>query len=271
MKDLQFHPAADIFPLMEDEAFDGLVEDIRARGLQERIHLYEGKVLDGRNRYKACSLADKPILTEDVDDQVHDPIAHVLSMNLHRRHLTKSQLAIVSGRAEAMYEAERKKAEERKIAAGKEHGRGQKVPETFPEPIAHGDTRDKIGQQFGISGPLVDRGRKVVKESPELTKAIEAGVMDVSTAAGLLSAGVSKDEQKRIAEEAIATGKKPKRHGGRGRGSDGRPKVKNMATTAMQFARMAIAQLECIRADDPERDKAFTKVEAWISERRIEK
>jgi ParB-like chromosome segregation protein Spo0J len=61
--DYEFHPLANIFPLMEGDAFEELVEDIRRHGLRDPIVLFQGQILDGRNRYGACLEADvAPVL-----------------------------------------------------------------------------------------------------------------------------------------------------------------------------------------------------------------
>src|SRR3982751_6115188 len=91
---LDFHPLSAIFPLVEGIQFDELVADVKAFGLREPILIFEGKVLDGRNRYRACVAAG--VEPTFVVYQGDDPIAYVISLNLRRRHLDESQRAMVA-------------------------------------------------------------------------------------------------------------------------------------------------------------------------------
>lgn len=55
--ELEFHPIANCWRLIEGDDFDNLVQDIKAHGLHNPIVIFEDKILDGRNRYRACKLA----------------------------------------------------------------------------------------------------------------------------------------------------------------------------------------------------------------------
>jgi hypothetical protein len=87
-----FHPLANVFPLLEGGEFVTLVEDVRTRGLNEPIVLYEGMILDGRNRYRACSAAGAAPKYREMDFASYDEArAYVISANIRRRHLTAEQ------------------------------------------------------------------------------------------------------------------------------------------------------------------------------------
>jgi hypothetical protein len=85
----RFHPVANIFPLLDGAEFEEFVADVKSQGVREPIVLYEDKILDGRNRYRACKEAGvEPLFTNYEGD---DPLAYVISVNLRRRHLTAGQ------------------------------------------------------------------------------------------------------------------------------------------------------------------------------------
>ena len=98
---IPIHPAADIFPMMPEAALDELADDIKANGLQHPIVRHDGQVIDGRNRLKACQKAGvKPTFVEW--SGTGSVVAWILSTNLHRRHLTDQQRAMVAGRVAAV-------------------------------------------------------------------------------------------------------------------------------------------------------------------------
>ena len=50
----EYHEVANIFPMMSADEFSALVEDIRVNGQRQPIYIHDGKIIDGRNRYRAC-------------------------------------------------------------------------------------------------------------------------------------------------------------------------------------------------------------------------
>lgn len=96
MIDLLPHPLAELFPMLPEQEVHELADDIVTFGQRMPIVLLDGKILDGRNRYAACRFADVEPVVEDYAGD--DPLNFVLSHNLHRRHLTESQRAMVAAK-----------------------------------------------------------------------------------------------------------------------------------------------------------------------------
>ena len=143
--------------------------DIREHGLHEPIVVYEDKILDGRNRLRACEAAEvEPIFTVYTAD---DPVAYVVSLNLRRRHLDESQRAMVAA----------------KLAT-----------------LKLGDNQHSEGLPIGRSSELLNVGERTVARArevqehgtPEVVHAVEHGAVSVSAAADV--AMLSAQEQREI-------------------------------------------------------------------------
>jgi len=92
MMSLAFHPLAEVLPLIEGSEFDELVNSIQTNGLRDSIITLDDKILDGRNRYRACLKAGVQPRFEPFTGS--DPVAFVADKNLRRRHLTCGQKAM---------------------------------------------------------------------------------------------------------------------------------------------------------------------------------
>ena len=92
---LQNHPIADIIPIFDGPGFDILVESVREDGLSRPITLFEGKILDGRARYKACLLTGVEPRFKELSEGAN-PINFLYSMNVYRTHLSEDQIAIIT-------------------------------------------------------------------------------------------------------------------------------------------------------------------------------
>jgi hypothetical protein len=155
---IPFHPLAEIFPLLEGEAFADLVEDIAAKGLHEPVVLHEDKVLDGRNRYRACQEAG--VAPRFASYSGTDPLGYVISLNLKRRHLDESQRAMVAA----------------KLATLKQGAR------TDLSPIGE-MSQAQAADLLNVGKRTVERAKIVLNEgSPELIAAVQAGELSVSGA-----------------------------------------------------------------------------------------
>ena len=171
---MEFHEIANLFPMMQPEEFDQLKQDIKANGLIEPIITFEGMILDGRNRWLACGEVETyPRFEEYEGDQ---PVSYVISKNLHRRNLNKSQRAGIGWEAKEPLADEAKKRQLSGLLQFQDT-----VLELVPE-REKGNARDLAGEAVGVSGRYIDDFGKIVSEAPEYKEPIMSGEMTITQA-----------------------------------------------------------------------------------------
>jgi DNA-binding XRE family transcriptional regulator/ParB-like chromosome segregation protein Spo0J len=181
------HPAAVLFPMLDDSALKELAEDIKANGLQNPIVLWTdsetGKIftLDGRNREAACAIAGIEPRYQDYTGK--DPIAFVIGANLHRRHLSAQDRARIAAEL-----------------ANLKRGANQ---HTTKEDSSNELSIQQASDLVGVSPASTKRAMTVRDHAiPELKEMEKSGAVSLDDAATV--ARQSKEEQKK----AVAAGPK---------------------------------------------------------------
>jgi hypothetical protein len=164
------HPLCALFPELDPDAFKSLKADIQANGQRQAIITLGAEILDGWNRFRACQeLGIRPIMTGYTG---RDPLAYVLSANLHRRHLSESQRAAIA-------------AQLANIKAGTFAG-NQHVPSaSLQTPQV---SQAQAADMLQVSTRSVAAAAKVIATgAPELQEAVKSGAVSVSAAAAITS------------------------------------------------------------------------------------
>lgn len=155
---MKFHPYSEGPHLLSGADFDALVADIKDNGLREKIVLYTGKILDGRNRFLACQRAKVKPLYRTFRGSNADALKFAASMNRHRRHENESQ--------RAMY--------------------ASWLKEQFKSLNLDSDLAATAAEQMNVSRASVFHADKVRHEgSKELQRAVQSGKVAVSKAASV--------------------------------------------------------------------------------------
>ena len=187
------HPAANLFPMMTEEEFEELKDDVQKHGQILPIILHEGKILDGRNRAMVChQLGITPkVETWDGDGS---PTDYAIGLNAKRRNLTKTQLSCVATDALPLYEAEA--AERARVAPHQEDAK-EKIPDH-----SKGQARDKAAAAVGVNPRYVSDAKKIKEESPETFEAMKSGEVTMSEAKKNLYSGNKKNEGGKVEKPA---------------------------------------------------------------------
>jgi ParB-like chromosome segregation protein Spo0J len=212
-KGREFHPVADLFPLLEGAAFEELVADIRKNGLREPILCdAQDRIVDGRNRYRACLAAEVEPRFERAPEEGAALTEMALSRNLRRRHLDESQRALVAARLVKLWEKQGVRA----------MGRPRKSLADLQD-FSGGELRAQAAETINVSPRLVHCAMRLLRGGcEELIAAVGARKLKVSTAAAL--AGLPATEQKRVVAAGAkeAARKVRELRGGKGE-AEGRP------------------------------------------------
>jgi len=147
----EFHPIANIFPLLPKEEISRLADDIKSHGLRNPGRMFEGKLLDGRNRKLACDKAGVKFPTKEFTGSKAEALAFVWSENFCRRHLNPGQAAIaeakrakLSAEYAAVLGEMKQEAKERQADGGRKAGRGR--PQQVPQQIGEAIPEDRHSQ-----------------------------------------------------------------------------------------------------------------------------
>lgn len=179
------HPAASLFPLIEGEEFEELVESIKTNGQQHPIIVDGDVLIDGRNRLRAImQLVEQGDFVEPkIEKWKHDGRSiteWIYDTNFVRRHMTEDARVFVSSaicKIIANENAERKKAAEFDSQKAKA---ARATVTTKPSEASKRDrkaehARSTVGQVAKKAGTSMHKARQAIA----VQKAIDAGEMPV--------------------------------------------------------------------------------------------
>lgn len=165
MTPLELHPLCALFPALQGSEFDALREDISANGQRQPIVLLDGQILDGANRYRACLAANIEPQFENFTGA--DVVAFVLSVNLHRRHMTPGQQAAAVASVQDWAEAQRRGGD----GSNQHSSKGATLPPFALKPCTVADR----AALSGASTRTQKMADKVARADPELARQVAQG------------------------------------------------------------------------------------------------
>ena len=163
-----YHPVAALFPVLEGPEFEELKADVAANGLLEAIWLHpDGSIIDGRNRHRAC-IETETQPTFRTWDSGGSLLTFVVSMNLHRRHLSYDQRVGIALKLEPAFAEE---AAKRQAATQFQNGEPP-VAANSQQPIR---AAVKAAKQADVGSRAVYEMKAIQNEEPDLADRLIAG------------------------------------------------------------------------------------------------
>jgi hypothetical protein len=168
---LQPHELASFYPMHDKSRFAELVEGMRQSGYRDEfpVVLYEGRILDGRNRYAAAIEAGvEPCVVQFSGD---DPMEFVIQANSNRRDLEPGQRVAIAKKLRAYW---KEKGKTNMSEGGKSKG--------LSNLINHVNTQKEVAKAVGVSTGIIGMVDVIEKTSPELFEKVARGEMSTNKA-----------------------------------------------------------------------------------------
>lgn len=188
----EVHEAANAFPMMTESEAKSLAESIKSKGQESPIVLIGEKILDGRNRAKACELLGLAPKIEQAKEGTN-PWEYVVTVNIERRELgplqkTLIRLACLQNSDAWLARVEAKKAsanearsrsvsEARSIQNRNKSESGPAPREATPAPIDKKSGRKSVelANMFGVGRTTVERAQRIQRDAPDAADKIRTG------------------------------------------------------------------------------------------------
>ena len=196
------HPLAALLPMIPEKERTSF-RDSLSTGQNHAVVFHLAKLLDGRNRVRELTQLRKPISTAVFVGTNLDALNFVKAENIERRHLNESQRADFAARiATAPLGANQHTKQGTPIGAAMLPLGNEGVAEEvagLPQ-VSQGEAADS----FNVSRRSVQRATVYQEKGvPELSEAVQAGKMAVSTAADIAES-LPPEEQKQLAQMSEA-------------------------------------------------------------------
>ena len=206
-----------IFPEAKAEDFTRLLDDIRTNGFDQKqpVTLYQGEVLDGWNRTKACQEIGIKPPTVIFNGSDAEAIAFVMRTN-KRRNLNSGQWACIAADADDLLsviaeQVEKDRIEKQKANAVNQHSEPALAQKIVPtQTKSERETATKAAELFNTNRTYVNQAVKMKSAAPEVFEKVKAGKMTMQDANKAVRAiptdpwGVDEKERKEKVEAGQA-------------------------------------------------------------------
>jgi len=165
----KYHELSTVFMSFEDtNEFEGLVISVKKYGLFEPILMWQGWIVDGRHRHKACLKSEvEPEYEYLPDDMPFNVVMdRVVAANLMRRHLTTGQRAMTATALANMTDG----------GGGNQYTKMDRTNSSSAK-----SNKDAAGK-LNVGTTAVKTAKAIKRDAPDLAEKVKKGEMTLNAA-----------------------------------------------------------------------------------------